>query len=115
MIIDRRVIQATIGDNPEVIRECVVEFILTVRAEIKAIVDAVDAENAGAVRSKCHSLKGSVALFGATDLKQACAELETSATEPDWDLIRQFAPRLSALMDEVEFALDNLIAQLLAK
>jgi HPt (histidine-containing phosphotransfer) domain-containing protein len=112
MSIDRKVIIASMSEDPETICECVAEFAPSARADLTAITMAVAARNAKSVQQASHSLKGSAALLGAYELQRRCDELERSAEGCDWTLIQALASKVAPVLMEVEQALDTFVKQL---
>lgn len=114
MSIDRKVIIASMTDDPETISECAAEFVPCARADVAAITTAAAAGDLQDLWQTSHRLKGAAALFGAQALKQACSDLETAADGPDWKTIRDVVPKLVLLLAEVEEAIAAFIQQLRA-
>src|SRR6266704_7135823 len=105
MIIDSRVIRASMGNDPKFIREAAEDFLSGARIDIANITHAVSATDMEGVRAGSHRLKGAAATFGANDLKHVCAELESAARGINWDFIHALMPKLTTTMGEVEVAI----------
>lgn len=114
MSIDRKVIAASMSEDPATICECVAEFAPSARADFAAIAEAVETRRAESVRQASHSLKGSAALLGAYELQSTCGELERAADGPDWTIIQSLASKVGPLLAEVEQAIEKLMKQLRA-
>src|SRR5471030_2676933 len=85
--LDPGVMRATVGDDPEVIRELVQEFVPAARSDIAEIHAAIGNAEAERVRSASHKLKGSSGLVGAHRLVKVCRELEVAGDSADWHAI----------------------------
>jgi HPt (histidine-containing phosphotransfer) domain-containing protein len=107
MIIDPRVIRASMGDDPQFIREAAADFLPGAYTDIDNISQAINATDAEGVRVGSHRLLGSAAMFGASDLKHVCTALESAARDIDWGFIRAVVPKLAASMAEVEVAIEE--------
>src|ERR1700674_93931 len=101
MIIDSRVIRASMGDDPNFIREVAVDFLSGVHADIANITQAISAADADGVRAGSHRVRGASAIFGANDLKHVCTELESAARDIDWNNVKALMPKLILHMGEV--------------
>jgi HPt (histidine-containing phosphotransfer) domain-containing protein len=112
MTIDPRVIRASMGDDPELIREAAADFLPAAHADVAIITQAVSAREAEGVRIGSHRLKGSAAIFGAHDLRHICAELESAARDTDWNYIDALMPKLATRLVEVEQALDEFLGRI---
>ena len=96
--------RASVGDDPEIIRELVEEFVPAARSEIAEIHAAVGSAQAERVRSASHKLKGSSGLVGARRLVEVCGKLEAAGNIGDWPAIGALAGCLDRLMREIEVA-----------
>ena len=112
MIIDSRVIRASMGNDPNFIREAAVDFLSSARADIANINQAISATDAEGVRVGSHTVKGASAIFGANDLNQVCTELESAARDIDWNKIQALMPKLILCMGEVEVAIEEFLARI---
>jgi HPt (histidine-containing phosphotransfer) domain-containing protein len=112
MIIDSRVIHASMGHDPKFIREAAADFLSGARADIANITQAISATDAEGVRVGSHRVKGASAIFGANDLKQVCTELESAARDVDWNKIQALMPKLIRCMGEVEVAIEEFLERL---
>ncbi len=96
--------RATVGDDPEIIRELVQEFVPAARSDIAEIHAAVSSAQADLVRAASHKLKGSSGLVGARRLVEVCRKLEEAGDTADWPAIGALAACLDRLMHEIEVA-----------
>jgi HPt (histidine-containing phosphotransfer) domain-containing protein len=110
--LDPEVMRATVGDDPEIIRELVEEFVPAARSDIAEIHAAVGSAQAERVRSASHKLKGSSGLVGARRLVEVCGKLEAAGNAGDWSTIGALAPCLDRLMHEVEVAAATYLRQM---
>jgi HPt (histidine-containing phosphotransfer) domain-containing protein len=102
--LDPGVMRATVGDDPEIIRELVQEFVPAARSDIAEIHAAVSRAQADLVRAASHKLKGSSGLVGARRLVEVCRKLEAAGDMADWPAIGALAACLDRLMHEIEVA-----------
>ena len=96
--------RAIVGDDPEIIRELVQEFVPAARSDIAEIHAAVGCAQAERVRSASHKLKGSSGLVGARRMVEVCGKLEAAGNLEDWPAIGALAAGLDHLMHEIEVA-----------
>jgi HPt (histidine-containing phosphotransfer) domain-containing protein len=109
--LDPMVMRASVGDDPEIIRELVQEFVPAARSEIAEIHAAVGSAQADRVRSASHKLKGSSGLVGARRLVEICGKLEAAGNVGDWPAIGDLAACLDRLMREIEVAAETYLRQ----
>jgi HPt (histidine-containing phosphotransfer) domain-containing protein len=121
MIIDPRVIYASMGHDPKFIREAAADFLSGARADIANITQAISATDTEGVRVGSHRVKGASAIFGANDLNHVCTELESAfvqswhesaARDIDWNKIQALMPKLILCMGEVEVAIEEFLERL---
>src|SRR6266404_1393422 len=93
MIIDSRVIRASMGNDLKFIREAAADFLSGARTDIANITQAISATDTEEVRAGSHRLKGAAAIFGANDLKHVCAEPSTAVSRGRQDHSEARAPR----------------------
>jgi HPt (histidine-containing phosphotransfer) domain-containing protein len=105
--LDANVMRATVGDDPETIRELVQEFVPAARADVAEIHAAIANAEAERVRSASHKLKGSCGLVGARELVDTCRKLESAGDKADWPAIGALAAGLDRLLREVEIAAEK--------
>jgi HPt (histidine-containing phosphotransfer) domain-containing protein len=102
--LDPEVMRATVGDDPEIIRELVREFVPAAWSDIAEINAAVTNAEAERVRLTSHKLKGSSGLVGARELVELCRKLEAAGNIADWPAIGTLAAGLDRLMRDIEVA-----------
>jgi len=112
MIIDSRVIRASMGNDPEFICEAAADFLSGARTDIANITQAISTTDTEGVRAGSHRLKGAAAIFGANDLKHVCAELESAARDINWGFIGVLMPKLATTMGEVEIAIEEFLKRI---
>ena len=112
MIIDSRVIRATIGDDPTLIREAATDFLSSSGADMASITKAISASDAEGVRVASHSIKGASGIFGASELKHLCTELESAARDSNWSSIQALVPKLAIMLGEVEVAIGDYLERM---
>ena len=105
--IDPDVLRAIIGDDPEMVREVVEDFLPAAQSGIAEIRAAVDSAVPERVKTASHKLKGSSCLVGA----QVCAQLEAAGQQGNWGLIQQLMPRLDGVMNDVEASAEAFLRQ----
>jgi HPt (histidine-containing phosphotransfer) domain-containing protein len=102
--LDPKVMRASVGDDPEVIRELVQEYVPAARSDVAEIHAAIGDAEAQRVRSVSHKLKGSSGLVGARELVEVCEKLEEAGDAQDWAAIGALKADLDRLMREIEIA-----------
>ena len=100
--IDPDVLRRFLGDDPEMERGIVEDFVSAAQSAISEIHAAVDAVLAEQVERVSHKLKGSSSLVGAYQLMEVCAQLEVAGENGDWPTVHQLNSRLDELMSDVE-------------
>ena len=110
--LDPVVMRATVGDDPEIIRELVQEFVPAARSDIAEIHAAVTSAEAERVRSASHKLKGSSGLVGARKLVEVCRKLEAAGNIGDWPAIGSLVAGLDRLMQDIEIAAERYLEKL---
>jgi HPt (histidine-containing phosphotransfer) domain-containing protein len=101
---DGAVLRRTLGDDPELIREVVAEFIPAAHIGIAEIRAAVASAVSDQVRQASHKLKGSGCVVGAHHLVEVCGQLEAAGRSGNWPAIEALVPQLDRLMSEIELA-----------
>ena len=109
--IDPDVLRAIIGDDPEMVREAVEDFLPAAQSGIAEIRAAVDSAVPERVKTASHKLKGSSCLVGAQQLAEVCAQLEAAGQQGNWGLIQQLMPRLDGVMNDVEASAEAFLRQ----
>jgi len=100
--IDPEVLRAVVGDDPQMVREVVEDFVPAAHSGAAAIKAAVGSADPLQVKLASHKLKGSSLLVGARRLGDFCARLEQAGQNGDWQTIRQLMTQLDGLLSDVE-------------
>ncbi len=66
-----------IGDDPDLLKEMLQQFVETTQADLTNLQDAIAAGNSRDVANLAHRIKGSCFVIGATALAEIAASLET--------------------------------------
>jgi two-component system sensor histidine kinase/response regulator len=101
-VIDEMVLKSMFGDDDEIFKEILTDFVEPCRSMIKDIQSAFEAESAQGVKFGCHKLRSAALSVGATELGELCALLEQAGMSNDWDTINAGVPKLGLLMSPVE-------------
>jgi signal transduction histidine kinase/CheY-like chemotaxis protein/HPt (histidine-containing phosphotransfer) domain-containing protein len=106
--IDERALKDMFGDDPEMFKEILNDFIPPSHQIIKDIQNGWKEHSAEAVKQAAHKLKSSAGSIGATELADVCKSLETAGKEEDWEMINKKMPNLDQLMEEIEGFINGL-------
>ena len=106
------VMRRVVGDDPEMIRVLIAEFLPGARCGIAEIDEAVGSGYAERVRDASHKLKGACAMVGARHLIETCVQLEAAARGTDWNRINELLAELDPRMTEVEAATRLLLQEI---
>jgi signal transduction histidine kinase/CheY-like chemotaxis protein len=106
--IDESTLKSTFGDDPEIFKEILVDFIKPSKNIIQELQTGYDRHLAEAVKQAAHKLKSAAYSVGANELADLCSELEEAGKKDDWDVINQGAPKLDQLMEDVESYINGL-------
>lgn len=96
------ILRRVVGNDPELLREVLEDFVSHAQSEVTAIRAAFVGQDAKQMKILAHRLKGSASLVGACQLADACIQLETAAGASDWPLIHSLVPPLDGLMQDIE-------------
>ncbi len=99
--IDPNALKSIFGDDDEVLKEILNDFVGPATANAEEIATAVSNQSAGAVGAAAHKLKSSSRSVGANELADICAALELAGREGNWEVINASAERLPAVMQQV--------------
>ena len=99
--IDERALKDVFGDDPEVFREILGDFVGPARANLAEIVAACEARDARAVGDACHKLQSSAKAVGAHELAELCVALEKAGKAADWEAIGRYSPELGGAFAKV--------------
>ena len=107
-----QVMRKVVGDDPEMIRVLIAEFVPGARSGITEISEAVGTGVAERVHAASHKLKGACAMVGARHLIETCVQLEAAARAGEWSQIEKLLAELDPRMTEVEAATDLLLQEI---
>ena len=107
MAIDPKALAALVGDDPDLCRQLLKEFVEPSWRYIGEVKEGVESASAISVAQAAHKLKSSSRAVGAHQLADLCLELETAGKAGDWDGIGAAAPRLDDLMQDVQAYVDR--------
>ncbi len=110
--VNPQTMRRVVGDDPEMIRVLIAEFLPGARAGIAEIGEAVGSGLADRVRATSHKLKGACAMVGARHLIEICLQLENAARAEEWRRIGELVAELDPRMTEVEVATGLLLQEL---
>ena len=100
--IDERALKDEFGDDPELFREILHDFIAPAHDDLQELERAWKARSAEGVRQASHKMKSACRTIGAMALSELCYALEQAGKDNDWDTIDAQAPRLNKLMEDVD-------------
>lgn len=100
--IDKNALQAMFGDDEDLYKEILHDFISPSKSIIGEINTGLEQRSTEAVKQAAHKLKSSAASIGAIKLAELCNTLEQAGKTDDWDIIEAGAPKLYPLMNEIE-------------
>ena len=106
--IDPQQLTNMFGDNPELFKEILNEFIVPTWSIINEIKTGWENHSAEEIEMSAHKLKSSAKSVGATELGDICSILEIAGIEQDWVSIDQLIPRFDQVMNNVEQYIKNL-------
>ncbi len=107
---DRQVALGRLGGDEELLREIAALFLDDYAVSIKALRDSVRRRDAQAVERLSHSLKGSVANFGASEAVSAAFALESAGRRGDLETASEQLAALEAALQRLRPELENLAA-----
>ena len=110
--VNPQVMRRVVGDDPEMIRVLIAEFLPGARSGIAEIGEAVGSGLADRVRATSHKLKGACAMVGARHLIDICVQLEAAARAEEWRRIAELFAELDPRMAEVEVATGLLLQEM---
>ena len=110
--VNPQIMRKVVGDDPEMIRVLIAEFLPGARSGIAEIGEAVGSGLADRVRASSHKLKGACAMVGARHLIEICVQLEAAARAEEWRRIEELFAELEPRMAEVEVATDLLLQEM---
>lgn len=106
--IDEQTLKNVFGDDTEICREILNEFVQPTLNIIDEIKSAHKTQSAEGIVEAAHKLKSSARSVGANLLADLCTTLETAGESKDWQTIDESTPQLEKLMKEVRTYISKL-------
>ena len=106
--VDERVLKDMFGDDNELFREILRDFVVPSWEIVEEIKSAIDRQSAEGVNQAAHKLKASARSIGANALANLCTVLESAGGEDDWNTIGSYGSNIDKLMSEVENFISDL-------
>jgi signal transduction histidine kinase/CheY-like chemotaxis protein/HPt (histidine-containing phosphotransfer) domain-containing protein len=103
--VDLRVLEALVGNDPEVIRDFVQDFTTSATRLAAELVIACRAPQPAEAAAIAHKLKSSVRSMGALRLGEVCASIENAGHASDTQVLRTLVQSLESEMAVVQHAL----------
>jgi PAS domain S-box-containing protein len=100
--IDESTLKSMFGDDPDIFKEILGDFITPSRDIIVEIKNGWESRSAEAIMQAAHKLKSSARSVGANELADLCQALETAGKKIDWEIIDSEALKIDTLMEQVE-------------
>jgi HPt (histidine-containing phosphotransfer) domain-containing protein len=107
--IDPEILLRVVGNDPDMAREVVQDFVPAAQSGIAELRGAIAAVAAEKIAAACHKLKGSASLVGTHQLMALCAQLETAGEANDWPAIHRLTPQLEGLMRDIETSAETFL------
>ncbi len=99
--VDPKFLRETFGDDDDLIRDILQDFVEPARENAKELEDAFAARDAAAVGASAHKLKSSSRAVGADELADLCSELEKAGKAGDWAALDEKMPAFPGLIESV--------------
>lgn len=99
--VDLQALQSLFGDDVELQRSLLKQFVPQAEKDIGEMEQALDQDDAGQVSFFAHKLKSPSRSVGANRLADLALELESAAKATDWDRIREVSPQIRPEMARV--------------
>ena len=109
--VDLSNVMELVSGDEELIRELVTTFLTDYPSKLEQLGKALTAADAAALEQDAHSLKGSVALFGAAPARSFAAELERLGRESQLDRAATVLAQLQQELERVRQVLGQLQPQ----
>ena len=100
--INERTLMAMFGDDKELFREILNDFIEPSWDVIKEMHLGFDNRSSRDIKMSSHKLKSAAFSVGAEELGELCKNLEEAAGADDWSIIDQGVPKVAGIMSKVE-------------
>jgi len=107
-VLETTYLQETFGDDPDLIRDILKDFVSPATAIVKEVDDAFANKDAAGVGSAAHKLKSSSRAVGANAMADLCFELEKAGKGCQWDLINELYPQLMPAFKQVRSYIEGL-------
>ena len=101
-LVDIDVLRDLVGDDPDAVREFLVEFLRSARVQVDEILASLDAGDLSRVGSVAHKLKASSRSVGALALGERCAEVERASHRDDGDDVAEGCLHMANAMRDAE-------------
>lgn len=99
--IDAAVIGTLCGDDPELIREMLTDFVAVSQRVCGELVAALKSQERTALKDCAHNLKGSSRTAGARVLGEAARRVEAASGNEGWEELQRLTHRIEEEMDRV--------------
>jgi len=106
--VEPRFLRDTFGDDDELIKEILMDFVQPARDTAGEIDAAFTARDTSAIGAAAHKLKSSSRSVGAEGLADLCADLEKAGKADDWPSIEGLYPGLASLIEVVATEIEAL-------
>lgn len=106
--IDDTTLKSTFGDDSEVFKQILSNFVKPTNDIIQEIKSACISHSAEAIKQGAHKLKSAAYSIGANQLGDLCKDLESAGVSDNWDVIDAGMPKLERKMSQVEEYIANL-------
>ena len=110
--IDPDILRRVVGNDPELLREVLEDFVRHAQSQITSIHAAFADQDAEQMKIPAHRLKGSASLVGAYQVVEACTQLEAMVGASDWPMMQSLMPRLDSLMQDIETSANAMLGLL---
>ncbi len=108
---DPKVLQRLLGDDPEIIVECLEEFLMSLDKVGHALVDSIRNGDWVSVDQLAHRLKSSSLSTGALQVWALCKEIESARTAESDVLVGSCADKLVLAIEEADAAIRRYISE----
>lgn len=106
-VLDTEVLAKLVGDDPGLIADFLVDFLVAAEKAAQDIGTFVAAADWQAVAAEAHKLKSSARAVGALTLGELCAKLEIASKAADGETIRSLAAKFNNALAAVISAIDT--------
>ncbi|MFC1673743.1 ATP-binding protein [Pseudomonadota bacterium] len=105
-VVEPTYLRETFGDDHEMIKEILSDFVAPAQAIVEEIDVAFNNKDAKAIGAAAHKLKSSSRSVGAEKLANLCADLEQAGKADDWNGVKSRYPELAPAMSAVAQAIE---------